>query len=184
MQRKRSSKDMIADSLIDLLSSASFENVTVKQITDNCGIAKGTFYHNFRDKYDLALWCYTRQVKKYFEQDSALQSFSGLMRFTADVLWENRFLIRNIREYKGQNNFRRSLAAPLAEMYLRIIENVFCDEITEDIRTATEFFAAGTITYAESALDKSDIPRPEAAARVFALGVPSGLVKYLDPPRK
>lgn len=175
---------MLADSLIELLSSFPFEKVTVAQITENCGIAKGTFYHNFRDKNDLALWCYTRQVEKYFDRDPSLQSFKGLMRYTADVLWEYRYLIRNIREYKGQNNFRRSLAEPLSEMYLRIIEKAFSDEITSDIRTATTFFAAGTITYAESALDMSDIPRPETAAGVFELGVPSILVKYLNPPRK
>ena len=90
--------------------------------------------------------------------------------------------VSRITEYTGQNNFRRSVAPPLTDMYLRIISEAFGDSITDDIRNAVTFFTGGMITFAEAALEASDIPRPEVTSSVFVSCVPPVLAKYLDPP--
>ena len=36
--------------------------ITVQDIAKNCGYSPATFYRQFRDKYDLIAWAYTRHV--------------------------------------------------------------------------------------------------------------------------
>ncbi len=36
------------------------EEITVRQITENCGVTSQTFYRNFLDKYDLINWYFDK----------------------------------------------------------------------------------------------------------------------------
>ena len=49
------------------MQSSSVENITVKQIAENCGLTRQTFYRNFLDKYDLINWYFDKLLAKSFE---------------------------------------------------------------------------------------------------------------------
>ena len=51
-------KRAIADSLKEITLYKSFDKITIKDITDKCGINRQTFYYHFVDKYDLLQWIY------------------------------------------------------------------------------------------------------------------------------
>ncbi len=63
-------KDVIEDSLINILQTTKFEKITVTMIAKHAGISNQTFYRYFADKYDLAL-------KISFEKLSAFASIYG-----------------------------------------------------------------------------------------------------------
>lgn len=46
-------KYKLAYSMKECMETTSVENITVKQIVENCGLTRQTFYRNFLDKYDL-----------------------------------------------------------------------------------------------------------------------------------
>lgn len=48
-----STRSNIVNTFLDLLNDTHFEKLTVKQIVDNTGISRSTFYLHFYDKYDL-----------------------------------------------------------------------------------------------------------------------------------
>ena len=43
----------LAESLKKLLAKKTLEKITVKDITDDCGVNRQTFYYHFHDVYDL-----------------------------------------------------------------------------------------------------------------------------------
>ena len=49
------------------LKTMSVDNITVKQITENCGVTRQTFYRNFMDKFDLINWYFDKLLAKSFE---------------------------------------------------------------------------------------------------------------------
>ena len=51
----------------ECMKHASVESITVKQITENCGLTRQTFYRNFLDKYDLINWYFDKLMMKSFE---------------------------------------------------------------------------------------------------------------------
>ena len=45
---KQSPKVVLANSLEELLKKRSFDNITVGEIADNCGLSRTTFYRQFK----------------------------------------------------------------------------------------------------------------------------------------
>ena len=46
-QRKDLTKSLIAESFKELMMKYPFEKITIKMITDHCGIIRPTFYNHF-----------------------------------------------------------------------------------------------------------------------------------------
>ena len=51
-------KRALAASLIKLLSQKPLDKVTVKDIIEDCGVNRQTFYYHFKDIYDLVDWIF------------------------------------------------------------------------------------------------------------------------------
>lgn len=66
--RRKTAKELLADSFRELAETRSIDKITIKDITDNCGYSPATFYRQFKDKYDLIAWDYTRSVAGLMDQ--------------------------------------------------------------------------------------------------------------------
>jgi len=52
-RRVRKTKKVLRDSLAELLTEKSIQNITIRELTDKADIHRSTFYANFVDIYDL-----------------------------------------------------------------------------------------------------------------------------------
>ena len=59
----KTTKELIAESFIELSANRNVDKIKIKEITDNCGLTPTTFYNHFQDKYDLIVWIYTTMVE-------------------------------------------------------------------------------------------------------------------------
>lgn len=83
-------KKVMAESLKKLMTSKPLNKITIKEITDDCGLNRQTFYYHFCDIYDLLEWMYRQEALVLLHQhDSCLT-------------WEDGFflLLRYIQENK------------------------------------------------------------------------------------
>lgn len=69
------SKRMIADALIRLMETDSFDQITITQICQEALITRQTYYRNFQSKEDILRF----RIHEY------LQNYSAQHEFTADV---------------------------------------------------------------------------------------------------
>ena len=54
-------RQLLADSLKKLLQKKPLEKITIKELVEDCGVNRQTFYYNFQDIYDLLdVWMSTR----------------------------------------------------------------------------------------------------------------------------
>lgn len=179
MIAKKSSKELLADSLSELLKTEPFDKITIAEITSNCGIAKRTFYYYFKDKYELALWLYVHPLDCYYRENQGSVTFRGYLKRCVKIIWQERFLIQNILQYSGQNNLRRSVYEPLVERYLRLIQEVYGDPVTPELRETVKFYVGGLISYAEDGL-LTEVPHPTISLPILEACAPPLLKKYLD----
>lgn len=99
-------KLILADSLRELLKTKSIQSISVKQITDNCGLSTRSFYNYFADKYDLANFIYyTVNEVAWFQDGLPCNLTQGYTSFITSEqisfpVWRNMF------KYTGQNNVR------------------------------------------------------------------------------
>ena len=55
-QGKHEVDRLLADSLKKLAEKRSVEKITIKEITDQAGVIRPTFYNHFQDKFELIEW--------------------------------------------------------------------------------------------------------------------------------
>ena len=66
--KRKTAKEILAESFRELAGVKNIDKITVKDITDNCGYSPATFYRQFRDKYDLIAWVYTWGVSSIMDR--------------------------------------------------------------------------------------------------------------------
>ncbi len=62
--KRMTSKEILAESFREIAEEKSIDKITVRDITENCGYSSATFYRQFRDKYDLIAWEYSRELEE------------------------------------------------------------------------------------------------------------------------
>lgn len=66
--KRKTTKELLAESFRELAQTRSVDKITVQEIVDNCGYSTATFYRQFKDKYDLIAWDYTRGIAGIMER--------------------------------------------------------------------------------------------------------------------
>ena len=55
-------RSAIMESLLKLLDERPLNKISVKDIVEDCGISRGTFYYHFQDKYDLLAYIVQKEI--------------------------------------------------------------------------------------------------------------------------
>ena len=58
-------KELIEESLLELLEHKSIEDITVTEISKNCGISSRAFYNHFKDKHEATGSIYLRYMQQH-----------------------------------------------------------------------------------------------------------------------
>ena len=54
MSRTNKTKELLAQSLTELMVTTPLEKISVNDIVEHAGVGRNTFYYHFEDKFDLA----------------------------------------------------------------------------------------------------------------------------------
>ena len=93
-------KKVIIDSFKELASKKNVSDITVKEITDKCGLKRQTFYNHFKDKYDLIKWIYLNEVILKIENDDDwTEKYKEIFKYFI----ENKQMVLNIYNCEAQN---------------------------------------------------------------------------------
>lgn len=177
---KKSSKELLIESAIELISLNSIEKVAVSDIARNCNVSTRTFYNHFQDKYDLINYAYIHMIEDYYNSYIDTIDFHSCLTYTAKCIYDNLIYFKNITKYSGQNNFKASVLDPLRSIYLRLIQDIYHDEINKTIYDSITFFLYGCIGYVDDVLRSQNIPTREESVEFFEKCLPTNLKKYLD----
>ena len=81
-------------SLKKLLSNHGLDKITVKELVEDCGVNRQTFYYYFRDIYDLLEWTFQEDAEHFLRGTEHRDWKQGLWEVMA-YLRENRTLVWN-----------------------------------------------------------------------------------------
>lgn len=140
MNSKNNTKDLLADSLRDLMLKKPFEKITIKQICDATGVIRIVFYNYFSDKYDALEYIIYRDLYETthpYVKDNDRQKAFQVMIFAVQ---------KNIEFYRigyqivGQNSFEEAVYHVVFQI---------CDDFVKSIGhelLATNKFSLDTFT--------------------------------------
>ena len=88
-------KYALAQSLKKLLSTRKLDKITVKDIAEDCGVNRQTFYYYFRDIYDLLEWNFCDATECLIRSGLDHGDWRSGVKAVTEYLKENRTLVWN-----------------------------------------------------------------------------------------
>lgn len=181
MIEKRTTKDLLAESLKELCKIKSADKITIKELTQNCGLTAPTFYNHFRDKYELMAWIYNQKVEASLENFGRGDSFEDVICKWMDIILEDeKFYTNLLKNAVGQNSFRYATndhAINLIADWIKARHNL--REVSPELYFCVKFFMrAISETVNDWCLGKWDCS-PRDMAKFFVAAMPAPLKPLL-----
>lgn len=116
---KKQKKDALLNAAFDIFTNIGINKTSISDIVEKAGVAKGTFYLYFADKYDLRNKLIAHKANKIFEKaenalkDSDAKDFEDRMIFfidnILDQLTENKSLLNFISKNLSWGIFKNAI---------------------------------------------------------------------------
>ena len=136
---KKRKKEALFHTAFDLFTTKGINKTAVSDIVDRAGVAKGTFYLYFKDKYDIRNKLITHKANELFGmacasvEKAALNDFEDkviyIVDFIIDQLTQNPPLMNFIAKNLSWGVFKTALSQPADED-----GSIFCDKFMEMIQ--------------------------------------------------
>ena len=96
----------LAGAMLDLLHQTPITDLSVRQITNHCGLSSRTFYNHFRDKYDLMDFLYYISSEQCWFRNGKVCILSEAYARHLEYAQLPATVFRNMYRYVGQNDIR------------------------------------------------------------------------------
>ena len=125
-----STKRLLTESLKRLMAQKPLNKISIREITEGCGVNRQTFYYYFEDIYDQVRWMFHQEAVKLLDrQEGILVWQDGLLQLFR-YLEENRDICLCAMHSVSHEHLRRFFQSDIYDIIHRVI-----DQLTEDLRT-------------------------------------------------
>lgn len=100
---------ILANTLLDLCREKKLEAISIKDILEETGVSRQTFYNRFKDKNDLIQWTYDNLVLSEFHKKGEAGTYYENTLNYCRTLEKYRFFMKQAYQLQGQNNLRDSI---------------------------------------------------------------------------
>nr|WP_307993161.1 TetR/AcrR family transcriptional regulator C-terminal domain-containing protein [uncultured Niameybacter sp.] len=114
----------IANTFKALMKKHAVNKITVKMITDQCGISRHTFYNHFRDIYDLLEWIYKNEVIEELDQNCNLKNWKNGIELVLNYTYEHRVICANTCRSLGREHLEKFLHKTFQTVLEGVIEDI------------------------------------------------------------
>ncbi len=101
----------------------NFSKITVKEIIQDCGVNRNTFYYHFDDIYALLRWMLTEETIKVVKHFDLLVDYEDAIRFVMDYVDENDYIISCAYDAIGRDEMKRFFYSDLIAITSSVINS-------------------------------------------------------------
>ena len=182
--KKRNSKTILAETLLELARHQTLDKITVKQIVEESGLSMQTFYNHFQDKSELILYIHKSEGDRNMDAlRKGLISYEDLARKNLDFFLEHKDYMANaIVNSNGPEPYVRQIA----DTALHVLRDYFINQLglnplPKEIDFDLRMYVNAVITlYSDLALGRLSLPEEEFLTYLHN-GMPPALRPYLLP---
>lgn len=140
-------KTAIMQSFVKLLESTPFDKITVKDIVDDCGVNRNTFYYNFEDIYALVDELLSEEVARVLEKQRSCNSWKEGLYYGAEFVLQNKkavyHLYHSTKKDQLERYFKRVVYDAAADVVRHEAEALNCTDA--DIEFVAGFYGDALI---------------------------------------
>lgn len=114
-------KQLLADSLRELARTKPLAQITVADITDNCGLSRAAFYYHFEDKQQLANWIYQQARQHAVQITDEAHLLGNLNQLTRNMFEDYPFYAQAAKVYE-RNEFMDYYFRTCCDCFIRLFK--------------------------------------------------------------
>ena len=175
MIRNEKTKYRLAKAMKECLQTSLVDNITVKQLTEKCGVTRQTFYRNFLDKFDLINWYFDKLLAKSFEHMGQGKTvYDALVKKFTYIQEEQKFFAAAFK-YDSQNSLRQHDFELILDFYESLISEKTGKPPTQEVHYLLEMYCQSSI-YMTVKWVLGDVKcTPKGLAQILVEGMPGKL---------
>lgn len=116
-------KQMIANSLKDLMQTKSLTKITINDISKNCCVNRNTFYYHFTDIYDLLKWMLEQDTTEIVEKINDLENIEIAIDYISKYIEDNIEICKCICHSLGKIQLKQVFHENVGFVVEKIINN-------------------------------------------------------------
>ncbi len=182
IMKRKTAKEILAESFRELAGKKAANKITVADITENCGYSATTFYRQFRDKYDLMAWEYTRQIEEIMNSSALSDADWRQICLTAARFFDNQkdYLKNLLMHTEGDDSFIQDMKQIHFEAVCGCLENAMgADRLDSKTEMYVWTYCHGCIDLScDWIMGKYDVTAEELA-EVFVKSIPEPIRRFL-----
>lgn len=181
MIERKSTKQMIAESMKELLNERPLQKITVQMIVDNCQMTRQTFYQHFEDKFDLINWIFCSNIDEIIHANAQNQPWSSALEDMLVYMKRNQRFYVNTISYEGQNSFHQIITNYTCDAYAReLAKRADSKNLDGDILLAIEFNSYGAVGLIYDWIRGGMKTPPHDLAKCISENMPQKMKKYFQ----
>ena len=138
-------KDTIASAFLSMAKHRNVDKITVKDLVEECGISRQTFYYHFQDITDVIAWSIQNTLHQSLQLSLAAGDGEEALQYFADSAWENRQIMDRLLHSRRREQVEKmmldAIRTYLSEMLRHRKPDLQVDE--EDLNVALCFATYG-----------------------------------------
>lgn len=143
--RQEKMKYRLAAAMKKCMERMPVEKVTVKEIVEECGTTRQTFYRHFLDKYDLINWYFDKILSESFKHMGTGETvYESLVRKFRFIEHERLFFDAAFR-YDDQNSLRDHDYRKIHAFYTNMIESRTKEPLSSELNFILEMYCRGSV---------------------------------------
>lgn len=172
-------KYRLAHAMKECMKTTPVENITVKQITEKCGLTRQTFYRNFLDKYDLINWYFDKLLVKSFEHMGRGKTVYDALVKKFTYIGEEQIFFATAFRYDEQNSLRQHDFELILQFYENLIYEKTGRVPQEKMHYMLEMYCQSSIYMTVKWVTGGLICTPEELAAIIVDGMPGKVAELL-----
>lgn len=136
-------KKALAAAMKKLMAQKPFLKISVRDICEECGMSRKSFYYHFKDKYDLMNWIFAEDFVGRIDP-GAYESEWGLLDDLCRYFYAEREFYCNALRVEGQNSFKEYFFETQRPLIASYVQHVFARNVKKDFYVA--FFCDGFLS--------------------------------------
>lgn len=125
-------KKALANSLKQLMRDIPLNKISVKQIVENCGLNRQTFYYHFKDIFDLIEWIYRTEAVESISQYRSYDTWTDGFYKIFIYIENNKAFCLNTLNSLGRNHLDMYLYEVTNELLIGVVNEVSYDMNVKD----------------------------------------------------
>ena len=148
--RTEVTKQLMADALKRLMTKKPLNKITIREITEDCGVNRQTFYYHFEDIYDLMRWMFRQEALALLDQREGVVIWQDGLLQLFRYLEENREVCLCALHSVGHEQLRRFFRSEIYDIIYRTVDLVAADDHEDYKALLTNFYVSALTGMMES----------------------------------